>query len=465
MFLVAAGDLADALQEPLQNIGILFEDIMSTGTMRKRSRRLFSRSPELNLLDRTEQASPTDLFGRGQLLFLVRRASRQEAIKIQSAGYRFANVSNVIDFLARSMEVTQKELLPRLERMEAQAGKSNMLKPGVHLAIFGLRVMPKRFEVLVRSDAKNLLPTMQLGLPKIVPQIEQWHLDIFNTLDNMNSVECKAKIVTLRSHSNTDDKDAFLQQLYGGVHELFRGMPDELRSDARLMARPFRAPCCSTPENPNPERAYVVAFRAILDMHQPIVLGQNCEFVSTKLFLCQQRSYKDATDHDTFTRRVRKEFAGLLEVIEFPQALSVSTRHHSMSHAGFLQRPFSRRPTAPSTPSRNRPASSEDIVSSDGSSSKNLGCDRSTHSFGGIHVSNEVSIDISDNPLGEGSPGIEMRVRGRHKLCHTVDHAMGNRSEAGVRVTEVDHETWMDRLMTLTINGRHRPEALSRGRA
>ena len=32
---------------------------------------------------------------------------------------------------------------------------------------------------------------------------------------------------------------------------------------------------------------------------------------------------------------------------------------------------------------------------------------------------------------------------------------MGNRSEAGVKVTEVAQETWMDRLMTLTLNGRH----------
>lgn len=44
-----------------------------------------------------------------------------------------------------------------------------------------------------------------------------------------------------------------------------------------------------------------------------------------------------------------------------------------------------------------------------------------------------------------------------------MSHTMGNRSEAGIKVTEVAQETWMDRLMTLTLNGRHRPEALTSG--
>ncbi len=448
MFLVAAGDLANELQEPLENIGILFEDIMSTGTVRKRKRRLCSRFPEMDVLDRVERGPSTDLFCRGQLLFLVRRASRQESIKIQSTGYRFADVSNVIDFLAGSMEVTQRELLPCFKRMEAQAGKSNMLEPGAHLALFALRAMPKRLEVLVRSDAKNLLHATRLRLPRFVPQDEKWHQNILDTLDNMNSVECKAKLIALMSCGESDEKYHVLQELHAGVHRLFEGVPDELRSDARLMARPFRAPCCSTPANLNPERAYVIAFQVIVDIHKIIVPGPNKEFVSTKLFLCQQRSYRDATDNDTFVRRVRKEFAGLLEVIELPQTSSVS--------------PSSRQQTAPSTLSRSRAASSEDVVSSGESSTKNLEPDRSSQSYGGIHVSKEVSIDISDNPLGEDSSGIEMTIVGRHKLRVPVGHTMGNRIQAGVKVTDGDHETWMDRLLALTIDGRNRPEALSR---
>lgn len=307
--------------------------------------------------------------------------------------------------------------------------------------------MPKTLEVLIRSDAKNLLPTTRLRLPRFAPQLEQWHQNILDALENMNSFECKAKLIALMSCSESDEKKHFLQELQVGIHRLLEGLPDEIHSEARLMARPFRAPCSNTPANLYPERAYVIAFQVIVDTHKVVVPGPNQEFVSTKLFLCQQSSYKNATDNDTFVRRVRKEFAGLLEVIEPPQTLSVSPSSHQQ--------------TARSTISRSRVGSSEDAVST-GESSKNLESDRSSQSYGGIHVSKEVSIDISDNPLGEDSSGIEMMLVGRHKLRVPVGHTMGNRTQAGDQVTDVDHETWMDRLLALTINGRNRPEALTR---
>ncbi len=251
MFLAAAGDLADAIQEPLQNIGILYEDIINTGTLKKKTRKPFRRSPKPNVLDRTERASRIDLFGRGQLLFLIRRATRQESIKIQSTGYRFAAISNVIEFLAGSMEVTCKELLPRLERMQVQAGRNNMLDPGVHLAFFALRPIMKGFEVLVRSDAKNLLPTVQLTHPKL----NEWHFDILRLLDDRTAHDCKESIAhVLPTTINVEEFD-FLEGLYSSIQTLMTQIPNELRSGARLMARSFRAPCRGTIANPQPDRA------------------------------------------------------------------------------------------------------------------------------------------------------------------------------------------------------------------
>ena len=55
--------------------------------------------------------------------------------------------------------------------------------------------------------------------------------------------------------------------------------------------------------------------------------------------------------------------------------------------------------------------------------------------FGGIHVSNEIQIDVRDTRNGESSLDIEMTGLGVH-------------SEAGVAV--VEPETFADQLMALT---------------
>ena len=443
LFLAAASDLADTIQEPLENIGVLFEDIMNTGTLKKTSKKIFKRSRTLNVMDHVERgSSSTEIFGRGQLLFLVRRATRQECTDIQAAGYRFAILSNVIDFLARSMEVTQKELLPRLERMQAQAGKNHMLNPGIHLGFFAMRPIYLRgFEILVKSDAKNLIPTVKMPILKL----SRWHLDIFKLLDNLTVSEC-LRVIASKMNDMSNAEFEFLEMLYQAIHDLFEDIPQELCADARLIARPQRAPCRGMETNPNMDKAYVIAFRTIADIHNTLLLDQCFEFVPSRLFLCQQRCSRNAPDNESFARRIHREFAGTIETHELRHTSSVGSRNHSFSKAGLKHSPFGRLGTPMTSPT----TASWPAVKSDSSSEKILVDTVSSQAFGGIHVSNEVTVDISDYQPGEQSPDIEMK-----------NLALGNHSEAAVAPLDLDQETWIDRLIAVTVDGRRRPGCLS----
>ena len=140
LFCVAANDLAASIQTPFENLGVLFERIMSTGTLGRNHsldrlkgalnivrtgslprnptvNRLKRLLKEPNRLDSIEKGQSIAVLGRGQLLFVVRRVDRYETVRLQATGHRFATISNVADYLARSIEVTRDELLPQLEKM------------------------------------------------------------------------------------------------------------------------------------------------------------------------------------------------------------------------------------------------------------------------------------------------------------------------------------------------------------
>ena len=446
LFLAAAGDLADAIQESIENIGVLFEDIMNTGTLKKTGKKLFKRARTPNALDEVERgSSSSDIFGRGQLLFLVRRATRQECTRIQAAGYRFATLSNVIEFLARSMEVTQKELLPRLERMQAQAGKNHMLDPGIHLGFFAIRpvLAPKGFQILAKSDAKNLIPTVKLPLLNL----GEWHLDMFKQLNNLTVSECLSEI-TSKMNDMSDAELEFLEMLRQGIHELFKHIPQGLSAEARLIARPARAPCRGMDTNPKTGSAFVVSFHTIADVHSTLALDQGFEFVPSRLFLCQQRCYRNAPDNDAFARRVHREFTDTIEAHGLKYTSSVGSRNRSSSRAGLTDIQAGRLNTpaaSPTTTTTTWPA-----AKSDSSPERKVTDVASAQPFGGIHVSNQVSVDVSSNRPGERSSDIEM-----------MPLPLGNHAEAAVAPLDSDSETWIDRLWTITIQRRRRPAGLS----
>ena len=444
LFCVAAKDLADMVQLPLEDIGVLDGTIMNTGTLSKvaRLKLLQGLSTRHSELDNAEKGRPLMVFGRGQLLFLVRSTTRSQALRLQSTGYRFGTIPNIVELLARSMEVTREELLPQLERMRDQSQSEHLLEPGVHLGCFALRpVFHRGFDVLVRKDASNMIPTSKLTKSKL----EQWQIEVLQRMDNWTVATCCEK---LRGGSLFADPEQqqFSRQLLESLTDLAGRVDSGFFENARLVATCFRAPCDVSIENSDAQEAYMIAFRVITDAYQPSSLNDKYHFASLRFFLCQQHAHRDSADNAMFARRMRKEFAAMTVSYEASDRGSLTCPR--ASYHPFSNLPRGNNQSRTPSPNRNRKWTSRlrangSMVNDDNSSEKNLvnGSPKtSAGALGAIHVSNEIDIDVREVRRSSHSPDVEMR-------------SLGYSSEAGVGDVVEDS---FDELAALTTDERRR---------
>ena len=445
LFCVAAKDLADMVQLPLEDIGVLDGTIMNTGTLSKAARLklLHGLSTRHSELDNAEKGRPPMVLGRGQLLFLVRRTTRSQALRLQSTGYRFGTIPNIVELLARSMEVTREELLPQLERMRDQSQSEHLLEPGVHLGCFALRpVFHRGFDVLVRKDASNMIPTSKLTKSKL----EQWQIEVLQRMDNWTVATCCEK---LRGGSLFADPEQqqFSRQLLESLTDLAGRVDSGFFENARLVATPFRAPCDFSIDNSSSQEAYMIAFRVITDAYQPSSLNDKYHFASLRFFLCQQHAHRDCADNAVFARRMRKDFAAMTVSYEASDRGSLTCPRASYRPFSNLPRGNNRSRTP--SPNRNRKWTSRlrangNMVNDDNSSEKNLvnGSPKtSAGALGAIHVSNEIDVDVREVRRSSHSPDVEMR-------------SLGYCSEAGVG--DVEEDSFADELAALTTDERRR---------
>lgn len=448
LFCVAAKDLADIVQLPLEHVGVLDGTIMNTGTLSKSARMklLQGLSTRLNELDNAEKGQRQMIFGRGQVLFLVRRVGRPQAARLQSIGYRFATISNVVELLARSMEVTKEEMLPQLRRMRDQSEKECLFEPGVHLGCFALRpILHRGFDVLVRKDAGNMMPTSRLTMSKL----EQWQIEVLQRMDNWTVATCCEK---LRGGSLFADpkQQQFSRQLLESLTDLAGRVDSGFFEDARLVATPLRAPCEVPKGSSSLEEAYIIAFRVITDAYQPSSLNDRYQFASLRFFLCQQHAYRDCTDNAAFARRIHREFAGMAKCADCDD--------NSLTCPRASYHPSSDSPRGAKrnqTPSPNRHKWTSRIrgngnrVNDDNSSEKNLvnGSPKASASaFGAIHVANEIDVDVREVRRNSHSPDVEMSSLG----CY---------AEAGVG--DIEGDSFADELAALTTDERRRQRGMA----
>ena len=243
LFLVAANELANTIQEPLTNLGILYDSIMSTGNVKrgKNGVNLFSKGSlpsSINDISSAEKGVAPMVHGRGQVLFAVRQAKKAEAARLTASGLCFANIPNIIDILARSMEVEKAALELELSKMHSYVRTERLLDPGVHLGCFALRPLISRgFEVLVQHGASNMLPTAPLHLAKL----EQPHLDLLAQMDNWTIATCLKQLPIRVACSNSREQE-FASNLLEALQVLVSRIDNQFFQDARLIARPFDVP-------------------------------------------------------------------------------------------------------------------------------------------------------------------------------------------------------------------------------
>ena len=435
LFCVAASELAESTQEPLERLGVLFESMMYTGTVDRPRKKMFSSKALMNDgLSNAERGQLHSSFGRGQLLFLVRQASRQDAMRLQAAGFGFAALTNIVPSLAHSMEVSTAELSIQLHQIQRSLSSEPMLEPGVHLACYVLR--PKyhgRWDVLINKEHRNLLPSVHLT----PSSLSTWQTDIIRELDNLTVSECYLYLQERKSHA-ANREEVFLAELDDAISSLAGQIDDALFQEARFLARPFSIPCGTSDSSRNRQRATVLMFRVIADAHYRSPANGRFEFGSSRLFRAQQHVYPRSPDHGAFARQVHLEFAGLAEA-KAPNSLtsgqSTPRRHSGVSAASPLASSVGYREHRP------QPRKSQMSIKDAHFLSQNPTWGHKAHGFfGGIHVQREVSVDINEiqDPSGTGGD-VELGPYGAH-------------SEASVAPTDID--TFADELMFLMMDER-----------
>ena len=250
LFCVAAQNLAKIMQEPMEQLGVLFEEPMATGAVGMNRQSLsntmraprFSRSSMKSSVDKDLNQAPYQ-FGRGQYLSLTRQLNKDEVGKFQAQGYRFATIKQINDPLARSMQVPKDWMLRRLERMRICASPDeNSMSPGTHLACFMLRpsTVHKSFDVLVPLTKQNQLPTAEVQSTPLTDRQGQF----LKRFDEMTLEAVLKRLVSESGSLGEPEEQEFRWHFYQAVERLVDTIGDAATMmGATLSATTVEAPC------------------------------------------------------------------------------------------------------------------------------------------------------------------------------------------------------------------------------
>lgn len=426
LFCVTAYDIAKTLDTGLQNLGTLYEEVATTGTSMSLARAVF-KDPhdrkEILAADlankdvETGMASPV-FFGRGQMLVLTKKADANEVRRLQNLGYHFANIDQVGDNLARSLQVTRDDLHDMVARWHSCTKREPPIPPsGTYLASFLLQPAPgtRGLDVIVPRANPGRLPMVKLANG----DLSLGQLKILASFNGLSLDDCLLR-TGMRSGLENKEEDAFLEDFRNRMLDLVNDAPEPALHRAIFSAKQLNIAHGTGQKELSP--ATVFAFCGIKEIYIQSPQSTTLQCIPMSFFQTYLRSYPGSPDHQILAIRNHKEFATLTRtpsVTEKPEkrskrwnfklrstrsmASDTSLRPDSCSEKGLVN------PTSPSVDSS------------------------SSHPWGGIMVTSTRQI-VHDESKKSGST-MELRD-------------MGVKSEAGVADTE--QQTLADRLMSIT---------------
>lgn len=336
LFCTAAGALAASLKTNLEQVGVLWDDVLVTGGLRATKNTAFSwnssyerdaddmsgagtadgrhsgSSSDPGLVEKGSRFwVETGNDGCGSLLFLVRQAeTSSDAEALEAAGYRFAEVHQVSSVIGTRMRVRTPDLEGKLRNMAAHVQQKNMLEPGVHLGLFGVHAQPCMFafDVLVKKGARNLLPSVPMELDRL----EEWHVDYLEQLDRMS---INAMLHVLESGARSKGGGAgkktetavFARKLGDALTALRTWLDDSTLAEAMVTSKVVKVPCRGSPEGGVGRTGTMIALRVVIPVSHRLAENSRCELVPLGLFRAHQMVYKGSPHHSAFARRVARE--------------------------------------------------------------------------------------------------------------------------------------------------------------
>ncbi|KAF2142429.1 uncharacterized protein K452DRAFT_226953 [Aplosporella prunicola CBS 121167] len=402
-FCVAASELASALDTRMQNLGKLWDGILTTGTTakevkRRSSRQAASPDPEAGI------SMPTlNLVGRGQLLFLVRMVEKEASQKLVNEGFRWATMDQVGGMLASSLQVSRKEISTTVEKLSVYADRrAGLPTHGTYLSYFCMRPTWKpslgTWEVLVEKDESSHLPMVPLFERE---QPDEKAISFYSHLDGLsihdikkylNNSRVRQTFKSLEEHHLATKMDEAIDRLHLLIPETFFG-------EALFINRVFRDYAQWSDGYP---RGVVMAFVLIPDVHTSSLKSEHLTYSPLSFFRCRQHVHHLSTDHQVLAHAIHREFhevrnqqhmgkdkKGVVTSSNVGRMMHRSSTHvqREKQRMKSLMQTFT--PTRRDSTMQNDTASERELVQF---TSRN-DSDATSHGFGGIMVSTDIAVE------------------------------------------------------------------------
>ncbi|PNP44495.1 hypothetical protein THARTR1_11033 [Trichoderma harzianum] len=494
LFCVTADALASKTKETLAGVGTLWDEIFVTGESSTVQRLFNNDKPGLQRVVEKGIQQNGQEYGRGSLMFLVRRVdSRKEVVRLEASGFRFVEIYQVAPFIRSTMRIKTIDLEARLHNMANQRDKTPMLSPGFHVGMFAVRARLDRggFDVLAQKTARNLLPSVPLPVST---------LDASNAsfLNNLRGLPLSTILLKLQSHQPASAQDRmFVSILQDAVFSLRDSLNDETFDNATLLPKVVQLPCApSTTQGKSFSKCILIAFQLVLPIHAT-VLSPDCEFTPLNFFKMRQLTYEGSSHNIEFSHMVHRDMSSTVhELSSPPRRLSAAAQVNNRLFSRAVGKVrdnlpgHKRRATSLAlTPTRSQEQLSKSVShpssiynGDDGSfydarklssaSQSHPGKDflkdqgKSLHVFGGIMVSQEVSINVQDNQEDSNAPeqqGSELKpirpradAQGKMESFYTAT-ATGEGGFAGQG--KQDESAFVDELLALSMQSDKRAAA------
>jgi NO-binding membrane sensor protein with MHYT domain len=302
MFCIAAKDLADATHQPLQEVGVLHENMLITGQI---SSILLTKIDPEAALRRNR--------GRGKVLFLVKNVEKAEATRLATFGFRFTAPSNVYDVLSRTMQVPKTDISKVVSSMVASdPEREALLTPGVYLGCFAVQTDENGgYDILVREKETSRLPMHTLGIGMLTPA----HFRFLQKYHGKTAGELTTTLrPTLKEAAQAAGlPDIFAKQFSDALSYLLLEVKDSFFNQAVLDANPQFLPTATSDEDMSRPGTgtvgHIIVFKTLVPSHIAVT-APSLAFTPLSFFATQQRSYPGCPEHEVHARRIHREFSG-----------------------------------------------------------------------------------------------------------------------------------------------------------
>ncbi|KAK4464956.1 hypothetical protein QBC42DRAFT_219609 [Cladorrhinum samala] len=316
LFCLAAAGLADRFSENLTDAGILWDEILATGgphdsvsikSASTRDTKAMTKSAD----DLAEKGINSFRISHGSLLCLVRLVDNPRVIsRLEASGFLFADPHQVAPIICSKMQIRTARLEEKLASMKEYA-RGSMLDPGIHVGLFAVRTQVdlKGFDVLVRRQARNLLPSVKMPLDRL----DQANVDFLRRLDGLTApmvLEHLQRVQEIPARNAS-----FAAFFHDAVRDLRSRIDDPMFEAARLISRVVQVPCRPPIEGSRLlVTASMITFSVAIPIHERIVTP-DYKFIPLYFFKTQQLVYENSPHAAAFARSVHRELSPVLNSV------------------------------------------------------------------------------------------------------------------------------------------------------